>query len=99
MERISFETNPIIMECVSFDDGGTIKLLDLCDSKEVIPEGKWEPEGPRLFVVVHSVDENRRHTKLNQCVGKRFRITIEEITEQDSVCTVCGGKGRHCLQK
>jgi hypothetical protein len=57
------------------EDGGTVLLMELSDGREA-KEGS-----PELFVRVHSVDEGKEHLCLSGALGKKFRVTIEEIED------------------
>lgn len=55
-------------EVVTTEDGGQAKVVEF----------DLNATGP-LFVRVHSWDPSKKHDQFNTLIGKKIRITIEEI--------------------
>jgi hypothetical protein len=58
------------------EDGGNALVTSL---DAFSPHDKWD--SPEMFVRIQSWDETTEHRDLQKLVGKRLRITIEEIVE------------------
>ena len=58
------------VEEVRTEDGGQAKILTLCEDRE-------QENG--IFIDVISWDDTKKHKEFSKLIGKKIRITIEEV--------------------
>lgn len=74
-QKTGFLQNPIDVE-----DGGGAQIAEFEEEKNII-ENNDPNSSTGLFLKFHSYSETDDHSEFNKFIGKRLRITIEEIQD------------------